>query len=77
MRVFTDICFPGRTSNVHLLGSTCLQGGAVHIVDDGEGSVAAFKNCSFISNKAKVSPEEHGDNSENPGAASVSFCSVN
>ena len=46
-----------------LVRLTCLQGGAVHVRDSGEGT---FTNCNFTSNSADdVSlEEEYVDNSE-------------
>ena len=42
--------------------STCLQGGAVNIYDEGKGT---FTNCNFTSNEAYVSlEEEHVDDCE-------------
>ena len=52
---------------------TCLQGGAVFIADDGEGT---FTHCNFTSNEAKeVSlEEEHVDDCEMSECIPLRFC---
>ena len=56
--------------------STCLQGGAVHISNDGQGT---FKNCNFNSNSAtrtgSVSlEEEHVDSCEMSKCMTLRLC---
>ena len=56
-----------------LVHSTCLQGGAVYISDEGEG---IFTNCIFTSNSAsRVSlEEEHGDDFEMSECMTLRSC---
>ena len=52
--------------------STCLQGGAVIILNSGEGT---FTNCNFTSNSALVSlAKEHVDDSEMSECMTLRLC---
>ena len=52
--------------------STCLQGGAVYIYDEGKGT---FTNCNYTSNEARVSlEEEHVDGCEMSKCMTLRLC---
>ena len=52
--------------------STCLQGGAVSLQQEGEGT---FTNCNFTSNEASVSlEEEHVDDCEMSKCMTLRLC---